>query len=59
MAIWILPKVQLYITVSERRFYVQWWWVAEPCVPQPGEKKLCRGDIPSAIGAGNCCGGAL
>lgn len=26
VAIWILPKVQLYIILSELRFCMSWWW---------------------------------
>lgn len=26
VVVWILPKVQLYITVSEFRFCMRWWW---------------------------------
>lgn len=26
VVVWILPKVQLYITVSEFRLCMRWWW---------------------------------
>lgn len=54
VAVWILPKVQLYITVSELRFCMRRWQGAAA-----GEARLGRGLCcsPSAIRAGDRCGG--
>lgn len=36
VAVWILPKVQLYITVSELRFCMRRRWVRRPARAWPG-----------------------